>query len=754
MGIMDDLDTYIKRAEEEELEKAMRPEAVEALKTAAKTVAFGYSSLEECLMGVEIYEEAKKHYFDEDDEFPLKYVSAMKSIVMMAEIEKDTEEEVSNGPAQPPKESPRTIKKPGKKRPSRRRVKIAKELKEFVKQAEEQELEKEMRDEGVKALKIAAYKLAYKKKYYDMDRNRFKIFPSVAALLVGFEIYEEAEKHYYDPEDEYPLKYKVALKEVAIAYGGLDEDLEEMELLSVDIKSDDDLFNLKAKHRSVKERRSVFESAPIRRGSSMGSNIGDIAQHHPLVSPPMGRRKKVTNHAFNQRMSMYTQRDDERMLKLKKLESMRRLNKKGVETVEKGFVDLLSGQFNEQVKEHEESFKKEIQDIQERKKRLREHKGKIRERKRYHRRQSEVKVHVQNMAKKNKLLASIEDYKGGDGVDVWSNVRATTIDVDHTTYKAPKNLPEPSPQEESLLVEAMEHSVLFHPHRTIKSTQSALVHAFEKFEIQEGEEFIQTPEDNFFYVVKEGSVDFHSNGKVVGTAKEGEHFGELNLLYAGDPNAPQYKRKFNLVARENSTLMRLNQAVFREILQVQKKLEEDVKKDYLKKVPFLRNLLFDGEVEKNKQTTSTLLSIMITKKFKEGEKILDDGSDPEDSLFIIKEGKVQLTSDKKEMFHLAAGSYIGKRALMASKGKEPNVQDLEGLSDGTLYQIEKDAVNKVLGQNFFARQFDVAQDKKKLVRLFPYRIANVSACSLAESTLTFPQCTGGIPMHQKRQLGS
>jgi cAMP-dependent protein kinase regulator len=322
------------------------------------------------------------------------------------------------------------------------------------------------------------------------------------------------------------------------------------------------------------------------------------------------------------------------------------------------------------------------------------------------------------MAKKNKLLANIEDYKGGDGVDVWSNVRATTIDVDHTTYEAPKNLPEPTPQEEALLMEAMEQSVLFHPHRDVKDTQSALVHAFEKFEIQEGEEFIQSPEDNFFYVVKEGTVDFQSNGKVVGTAQEGEHFGELNLLYAGDPSTLQHKRKFNLVARENSTLMRLNQAVFREILQVQTKLEEDVKKDYLKKVPFLRNLLFNGEVDKNKQTTSRLISIMITKKFKEGAKILDDGSDPEDSLFIIKEGKVQLTSDKKEVFHLAAGSYIGKRALMASKGKEPNVQDLEGLSDGTLYQIEKDAVNKVLGQNFFARQFDVAQDKKKLVRLF------------------------------------
>eukprot|EP00980_Cylindrotheca_fusiformis_P012668 scaffold3103_cov136-Cylindrotheca_fusiformis.AAC.6 len=712
MSMMEKLDKYIARAEADELEKPMRPEAVEALKAAVASVAFGYPSLEECLMGVTVYEEAEKLYFEDDDEFPLKYISALKSVVMMSEIEKDVSE--VSAPETTP-DSPRAVSKPGKKRPSKRRQKIHAEIKTFVKQAEEQELEKEMREEGVTALTIAAEKLAYKKKYYDMSQNKFQIFPSVAALLVGYEIYEEAEKHYYDPEDEYPLKYIAALKEVAMAGGGMDEDTEEMEPMAVEIASDDDVFNsTHRKGRSVKERRSVFESGRTRHGS-VGRKPGtqEVEGIHPLVSP--SRRKKITNHAFNQRMSMYTQRDDEKKQKLKKLEFMRQLNKKGVETVEKGMVGLVTGKFNDQVKEHEESFKQEILSIQERKKRLRESKEKIREQKNWNRNQMEVKEQVQAMNKKKKLLASIENLKGSTDVDLWSNVRATTIEVDHKTYEPPKNLPNPSPDEKSLLVDVMEQSVLFHPHREAKDTRTALVQAFEKFDITEGEEFVQKPEDNFFYVVKEGSVDFTADGKVVGTAKKGEHFGELNLLYAGDPSAPQdSKRKFNLVANENSTLMRLNQAVFREILQVQTKKEEDVKKEYLKKVPFLRNLLFNGDIEKNKQTTSLLLSIMVTRKFKEGEKILDDDSNPEDSLFIMKEGKVQLTTDKKEVFHLVDGSYIGKRALMASKGKEPNVQDLEGLSDGVLYQIEKDAVNRKLGMNFFARQFDVAQDKKKL----------------------------------------
>jgi hypothetical protein len=76
----EELKTLIQRAEDEELGAGMRPEAVTALIQAVKTVAPGFPSLPECLMGGKVYEEAEKHYFDPDDEFPLKYISAMKSM--------------------------------------------------------------------------------------------------------------------------------------------------------------------------------------------------------------------------------------------------------------------------------------------------------------------------------------------------------------------------------------------------------------------------------------------------------------------------------------------------------------------------------------------------------------------------------------------------------------------------------------------------------------------------------------------------
>ncbi|CAJ1965693.1 unnamed protein product [Cylindrotheca closterium] len=702
---------FVKQAEEQELDKEMRDEGVKALHIAAEKLAYKmkaydddkkkhvpFPSLAALLVGQEIYEIAEKHYYDPEDEYPLKYISALREVGMIAGgYDEDVDEMESRGqnidsddevfqPPKPKKERGRAGGSAGRK------TRIEKEVREYVKQAESQELDKEMREEGVMAVIKAANKMAYKKKWRDEVQAMWVVFPSVKGLLVHTEIYEEAEKYYYDPDDEFPLKYISALKEVAILDGGFDEDIEEMEEDAIDIGSDDEEFSSKKKIRSVKERMSMFEAPKTPRK--------DVS-----ISPVVGR-KRFDNRAFNQRMSMYTTRDTEREQQRKKLLELKIHNKKGVENVEKGKVGMVSDQFNIQMQENEEKFAELIEEIQEKRKRLREQKNKIREDKKWTHKKAEV--YKQTRSTNKKRIISGED----GGGDIWSNVRAQKMDIDHTTWKAPMNLPEPTQQEEALISGAMDESVLFHPHRDVGETRKALVHAFEKVEVTKGMELNEGANDNFFYVVQEGSVDISMNGKIVGSAKKGEHFGELNLLYASDPSQP--RQKFNLVATESSSLMRLNQAVFREVLQVQTKREEDVKRAYLRKVPFLRNLLFDGEVEKNKQTTTRLVSIMYGKTFKKNEKIVADGAKPEDSLFIIKEGTIQLTSDKNDVFHLAAGSYIGKRALMGTKGKEPNVKDLKGLSDGSLFQIDKEEVNRVLGENFFSRQFDVAQDKKKL----------------------------------------
>jgi hypothetical protein len=123
---------------------------------------------------------------------------------------------------------------------SKREIRLEKELDEFVKNAEEEELGNRMRDEGVKALKIAANKFAYRKKYYNMSDDKFVIFPSVTKVLSGSEVYEEAEKYYYDRGDEYPLKYIAALRAVAFAAGGGADEDDIVEIMADEAESEDE----------------------------------------------------------------------------------------------------------------------------------------------------------------------------------------------------------------------------------------------------------------------------------------------------------------------------------------------------------------------------------------------------------------------------------------------------------------------------------------------------------------------------------
>jgi hypothetical protein len=225
-----EVNRFCKKAGEEQLDKEMREEGVHALRIAANKIAYRkkyydstndkfivFPSVCSCLAAYEVYEEAEKHYYDPEDEFPLKYIAALRDIAlieggtidnieemaaMAMDIESDDEffsQEIVSGPADVPVLGSS----------SRQRL-IEKEVANFCKRAGEEQLDKEMREEGVKALKIAANKFAYKQKYYDAGADQMLIFPSVSNCLSGHDIYEEAEKYYYDPEDEYPLKYIAA----------------------------------------------------------------------------------------------------------------------------------------------------------------------------------------------------------------------------------------------------------------------------------------------------------------------------------------------------------------------------------------------------------------------------------------------------------------------------------------------------------------------------------------------------------------
>ncbi len=106
----------------------------------------------------------------------------------------------------------------------KRIVMIKDELQNLIKQAEQEELEDEMEEEAVTALEKAALIVAYRKKYYDVLKDRLIYFPTVAQSVVSYTLMEEAEKYYYDEDDEFPTVYSGALRSVVTMNMGDDDD--------------------------------------------------------------------------------------------------------------------------------------------------------------------------------------------------------------------------------------------------------------------------------------------------------------------------------------------------------------------------------------------------------------------------------------------------------------------------------------------------------------------------------------------------
>lgn len=117
---------------------------------------------------------------------------------------------------------------------------IETELQRYVKEAEETELEDPFDEDSLEALKKAALKICYLKKYYDVMADKVIYFPSVQSSIVNYTLIEEAEKFYYEEDDEYPMDLSAGLRSVAATAmsNGESDDIDEeyMDALAQDVE--------------------------------------------------------------------------------------------------------------------------------------------------------------------------------------------------------------------------------------------------------------------------------------------------------------------------------------------------------------------------------------------------------------------------------------------------------------------------------------------------------------------------------------
>jgi TolA-binding protein len=126
------------------------------------------------------------------------------------------QKEVSAGKAEPEIASEEEVgSTPGTSEAEKRNKMIEEELMGLIKEADENELEDPFDEDSIEAMKKAAYKICYLKKYYDVMKDEFIYFPSVTKTVVNYSLIEEAEKFYYEEEDEYPQDLAIGLRSVA-----------------------------------------------------------------------------------------------------------------------------------------------------------------------------------------------------------------------------------------------------------------------------------------------------------------------------------------------------------------------------------------------------------------------------------------------------------------------------------------------------------------------------------------------------------
>lgn len=220
-----------------------------------------------------------------------------------------------------------------------------------------------------------------------------------------------------------------------------------------------------------------------------------------------------------------------------------------------------------------------------------------------------------------------------------------------------------------------------------------IVDAFEECHFEVGEKLIVEGDDgDYFYVLREGSVRFEANQKPVGSAGEGDTFGELALLYSSP-------RAVSVIADTDVTIYRVDQKTFRYILQSQTMKNEEAKKELLQGVGFL-DILGPQDIIKLAQT-------VVPRVFEQGDCIAQDG---DRMLYVIQEGKIRITGvENKE---LGPGDHFGEAAFLGKDSSESKYSFV-ATTRVLVVCIEKDTFEKVVGDiSALAIQ---AKDKQILV---------------------------------------
>jgi cAMP-dependent protein kinase regulator len=207
---------------------------------------------------------------------------------------------------------------------------------------------------------------------------------------------------------------------------------------------------------------------------------------------------------------------------------------------------------------------------------------------------------------------------------------------------------------------------------------------------------------NFFYILKEGTVNLYIEGKLIKQILKGESFGELALLHG----AP---RSATIVASADCLFWVLERKNFKKIVDHINTLHFEENKQFVQSISILSNI-------ENDQKT-ILCSNLIKEIYEEGTLIVKEG-DQANCLYIVKDGEVNCVFRGKIIVTLKKGDYFGEKAILIDSTRTMDVVAKTkcvcySISIETLKQMCGEKYRDVLYMNFIKSAFTQSKYLKK-----------------------------------------
>ena len=185
----------------------------------------------------------------------------------------------------------------------------------------------------------------------------------------------------------------------------------------------------------------------------------------------------------------------------------------------------------------------------------------------------------------------------------------------------------------------------------------------------------------YFYILKQGTVEFTNNVGDTKLYKVGDSFGELALLHS----AP---RSHNAKAVNDCLVWVLRGNNFKKIVAHITRLNYEECKSFVESVPIL------SVVDHTQK--SLLCSSLYKENFEEGQYIVKQGADAH-CLYIVKEGEVICSLNGNVVRTLKKGDNFGERSILVDSTRS---MDVIAKTNCACYSLSKASLNTILGDNY------------------------------------------------------